>query len=97
MAKYYKNNKLSPILWQASKAGIVKADLCKALGISLDTLNKWIKSPYMIQLKYIVVMAGLFGLSCEELVYMLLRNKPQMKTNSHNGKWYIETIRDKHK
>ena len=45
----------------------------------------------------IITLAGLFGLSVEELVYILIRNKAQVVTNSTNGTWYIESIRDKHK
>ncbi len=97
MAKLYKSTKHSPLLWQAQKAGIQKNELCKRLGISYHTLSKWIENPDIMQLKHITILAGLFGLQVEELVYMLLRNKPQMKTNSHNGVFYIENIRDKYK
>lgn len=97
MAKLYKPTKNTPILWQAAKVGLTKNELCRTLGVSLNTLNTWIVSPEIMQLKHIYVMAGLFGLSVEELVYILVRNKAQVKTKSLNGKWYIESIRDKYK
>jgi hypothetical protein len=98
VSKYIKNDKLNPILWQCHKANLTQDALCKALGISKVTLRVWIKNPFCIQLKHIQVMAGIFGLSCEELVYILIRNKPQLITKgSTHGKWYIESIRDKHK
>ncbi len=98
MAKYSKNNKLNPIVWQCKKANITKDTLCKALGISQVTLRGWINNPNIMQLKHLYVMAGLFGLSCEELVYILVRNKPQLKTDSvDHGVFYIESIRDKYK
>jgi len=46
-----------------------------------------------IRLDHLIVLAGLFGMSCEELVFILLRNK---KSVSKEGKWYIEGIRSKY-
>lgn len=81
-----------------SKAQLTKGDLSKVLGISLNTLNTWIKAPTMIKLKDIITLSGLFGISCEELVYILTRNKPQVKTkNVKSGVFYIDNIRSKHK
>lgn len=98
MTKYSKNNKLNPIVWQCKKANITKDTLCKSLGISQVTLRSWIVNPNIMQLKHITIMSGLFGLSCEELVYILIRNKPQLKTDgSNHGVFYIDNIRSKHK
>lgn len=98
MAKYFKNNKYNPILWQADKAGITKDNLCVHLGISRVTLNKWIADPSIMQLKHITIMSGMFGLSCEEFVYILIRNKAQVKTDTvKSGVFYIDNIRSKHK
>lgn len=90
MAKYYKINKYSAILYYLGKNNYTKADLCRFLGISQITLNTWIEDPYMINLRQLSRMAGLFGLSIEELVYCLLRNKPQV---NKAGDWYLEDMR----
>jgi lambda repressor-like predicted transcriptional regulator len=98
VAKYFKNGNLSPILWQAHKAGITKGDLCRTLGISLNTLKTWLNNPSIMQLKHLYVMAGMFGISIEELVYIIARNKPQIETKTcDHGKWYIESIRERNK
>ena len=94
MAKAWINDKQHPIMWQARRVNISKSDLCNALSISLPSLQDYLKHPRLIRLEHIMVMAGLFGLSCEELVYIILRNKPQL---NQSGKWYIEEIRNKHK
>lgn len=98
MAKLYKNTTNNPVLFQCQKANLHKNDLCRTLGISLHTLNKWIDSPEIMQLKHITTLAGLFGLPVEEFVYMLIRNKTQLKTKTcKDGVFYLESIRDRNK
>jgi len=97
LAKYFKNDNLSPLLWQAKKVSLTKGDLCRACHVEVNTLNKWIKNPEGIQLRHLITLSGLFGIPVEELVYIIVRNKPQVKTNSANGVYYIELIRDKYK
>jgi hypothetical protein len=90
---------LSPILHYAKKNGYTKLSLCRLLGISRPTLERFIKYPYTLRLHELMLLGGLFGLPVEELVYIILRNKPQIKKRGVTAKGvsYLEEIRNKHK
>ena len=98
MAKYCLTGKYSPILWQMNKVNLTKQDISRIIHVELNTLNVYISNPLMIPLKHILTMSGLFGMSPEELVYILLRNKPQLiGQDNKTGSWYIEDIRERNK
>lgn len=82
-----------PIVFQSNKNNLTPIDLCKILGITKNTLKAYIKNPGLIRFEHMMVMSGLFGLPVEELVYLILRNKPQLK---RDDKWYLEELRNKH-
>lgn len=94
MPKRWKGTKNNPLMFQMEKAHLSKSDIVQVLRCELNTLNKHLDNPSLIPLGRIITLAGLFGMSTEELVYLLLRNKQQV---SINCKWYIEEIRDKYK
>lgn len=88
MAKLYVSKKFNPILYNLERCKLTKNDLCKMLGISRLTLKAYIENPDKITLTQLYVMSGMFGISPESLIYLLIRNKPQVK---ESDKWYIET------
>ncbi len=79
MAKHYVSTLNNPITYYLDKNKLTKSDLCKMLGITRITLNKWIESPRNITLSDILLMAGLFNVAPEQLFYLLVRNKPKIK------------------
>ena len=89
MAKNYAPFKNSPISHQIKKNRLVKSDVCRLLNITQVTLNCYINEPQQIRLKDLYKLASIFNLGILEFVYLLERNKPQIKKDD---KWYIETI-----
>lgn len=92
MAKYYVSTTNNPIIFHLKRCKIGKTALCRILETTEPTLNVWIDNPLKMPLCKIISMAGLFGVPCEEFVYILLRNKPQL---NKDGKWYLEEIRSR--
>lgn len=97
MSKYYVIEKNSPILFNMSRMQLGKADLVRHLSTTLPTLNSWIQRPGVMPLEKITLLAGLFGIPVEELVYCLLRNKPQINKKDKFGKWFLADIRERNK
>lgn len=98
MIKYYKNNNLSPIVWQMKRNKLTTVNCCTILGITSKTLRAWIKDPGIIQLKNLIILAGLFGIHVEELIYIIIRNKPQAIGHKNKfGSWYLENIKESNK
>lgn len=102
MAKYYDTERNSPIIYYSSKRHLSKTDLAKALGVSTVTMHSYIRNPYLIRLSELVALAGLLGLPIEELIYLLVRNKPrvdssQNKDMKNSAKWFLEDIRERNK
>lgn len=97
--KVYKNNdRYNTIKWNAKRLNLRLRDIYKALHISDKTLSIYIENPHTMQIKHLLVMAGLFGMSPEELLYLLLRNKPQVKgQDNKHGVYYLEDIRERNK
>jgi hypothetical protein len=94
LAKYNKHSANNTIIWNLANVKLTKYDLCNILHTDPNTLNKWISQPGLMPLDKITLLAGLFGMYAEELVYLLRRNKPSLKKE---GIWYLEQIREKHK
>ena len=92
MAKHYVSIKNSPIIYNLKGLNLTKTDLCKHLNIGGQTLNDYIEKPSTMRLETITIMAGLFGMTVERLVYLLLRNKPTLNKRDKFGKWYLESI-----
>jgi transcriptional regulator with XRE-family HTH domain len=100
MAILYRAKENNPIVFRGKKAGLSRTDIARALNVSNLTLREWIHNPYLIRFGDLLTLAGLFSMSVEELVYILVRNKPNVDarlSKEKNGKWYIESIREKHK
>lgn len=93
MGKTYVPHKDHPILHLAKKNLLTKSDICRCLDLTIVTLNNYINEPGLIRLKDIVKLSGLFGINVLELVYLLQRNKPQIKHKA--SKWYLEEIKIK--
>lgn len=89
MAKYYEASKFNTILFQMHKHELKKLDICRALNIAQNTLDIYIREPYRLTLKEIVILAGLFGMQPEKFTYILLRNKPQLK---NANSWQVENM-----
>lgn len=79
MAKYLHNTEHSPIRYLCKRNNLSLTDVCRVLGIAEVTMQVYIKKPFTIRLQDICTMAGLFGISVLELVYLLSVNKPQSK------------------
>jgi len=92
MAKYYTKGTHHPIIFQMTKNNIAKIDVCKALGVCKATLDSYIKDYRLIRVKDLLTLSGLFGLSIEEFVYILVRHKPMVKKSD---KKYLFDIRER--
>lgn len=82
--------KHSPIESLCKRNNLGKFDICRLLGISLPTLNSYIKNPGQIRLKDLHLIAGFVGINVLELVYLLDRTKPAIKKKD---KWYMEGLK----
>jgi len=71
-----------------------REDVCVAINVTQKTLTSYINNLESIQLKTIIPLAGLFNIPVEQLVYMLVRNKPSL---NKSDKWYIEEKRQAYK
>lgn len=94
MGKLLTAHPLHPILRQCKIKNLNVVDLANLMDLSTVSLYTYIKDPFKLNLRQLTLMAGIFGLSPEEFIYILLRNKPSV---NDKGKWYIEDIRNKHK
>lgn len=81
------------IRYWACKKGFTTSMLSKALNISRPTTYKLIENPFLMTLQQLYTMAGLFGITVEEFVYCLSRNKPKIKTRE--DRWYLSDSKDK--
>jgi len=79
MANLYISASENAIIYYMNKCKLNKSDLCRALNITYITLNKWIENPHNMKVSDIITMCGLFGISPECLLYLLIRNKPKLK------------------
>lgn len=96
--KSHNIGKQSPILYQMNKCNFTRIDIYRILHVEANTFKAYINNPLMIPLKHIITMAGLFGLSPEELIYIILRNKPQpIGQDNKHASWYLENIKEKNK
>lgn len=87
-----------PIEYHLQKHNLTKRNLAAALGVSYISVLGYVKNPMLLSLRQILIISGLFGLSAEEFVYLLLRHKCKVESqHSDHGKWHIQEIRDKHK
>lgn len=93
MAKYCKSGNLNPInhLLKINQLHIM--DLAKALNVTYKTMLGYIDNPTIMDLRQISIISGFFGIKVEILVYLLIRNKTQIRTKDKKDKWYIEGIR----
>ena len=89
MAKNYEPKAHNPILYYCKKHNLSQNDLCRHLNISKGTLKNRINNPMTMRLKDIHTIASFFGMNVLELIYLLERNKPQIKKED---KWYIENV-----
>ena len=68
--------------------------------MSRETFECWLAETPLIRLRELILISGVLGMPIEELVYILVRNKPNVDarlSKEKNGKWYIESIREKYK
>jgi len=94
MARQYLTYGKHPIIVLMQRNNMTRQDLCQALHISQNTLHSYLVDPNIMQLKMVYCLAGLFNVPIETLVYMLIRNKPNI---NKNDKWYLEDIKSKYK
>ena len=98
MTKHYVNRDRNVIVFHMAKANLSRTDLCRALDITTNTLGQWIGDVSLIRLKDLITMSGLFGIPVEELVYLLIRAKPQInkqKASKKVHKKYLFDIRER--
>lgn len=92
MAKYHISKTNSPILFYMIKSNLSITDICKALEITKPTLRLFIMDSTNMRLKQIICLSGLFGIKVEVLVYLLIRNKTQIRSKDRVDNWYIENV-----
>lgn len=92
MAKHYVSDKNHPLVKAMQDSNLTKTDVCKALNVTRETLGRYMQDYRLMDLGQLLILSGLFGLPVEELVYVLVRNKPRL---NKAGKWYLENIRNK--
>ena len=95
MARYYNKGVFHPILFQMKRNNIAKIDVCKALNVCKGTLESYIKDYRLIRVKDLLTLSGLFGLSVEEFVYILVRHKPMI--NKKEDRLFLTAIRERNK
>lgn len=83
-----------PIRHYLKKCNYSREDLSRALKCHVKTVHAYVDDPLLIRLKDLIVIAGLFGIPVEELVYLISRYRPQSNKDS---KWYIQEIENKYK
>lgn len=93
MAKYCKSGSLNPINHLMRINNLQQSDIAKVLNVTKNTLRGYISNPNTMSLMQISCLAGYFGLKVEVLVYLLIRNKTQIRPKDKNDKWYIEDVR----
>jgi phage gp36-like protein len=94
LASRKKTEKNNPLVALAHRNKLSKQDIYKALHITASTYQSYIMNPYIMPLHRLIPLSGLFGISVEELVYLLIRNKPILHKEH---KAYIGSLIDKHK
>jgi hypothetical protein len=92
MAKYCKSGNLNPINHLLKINHLHIMDLAKALNVTYKTMLGYIDNPTMMDLRQISVISGFFGIKVEVLVYLLIRNKTQIRPKDKKDKWYIEDV-----
>lgn len=83
-----------PIAYQARINHLSMLDMCRALNCSAITLRSYIDDPYLMRMRDMMILSGLFGIKSIELFYLLQRNKPSNKTNKE-AKWYLKDLEDR--
>ncbi len=91
MSKVYVPTSRHPLEYIPKQLNLSKLDICRALNIALETWQGYIRDHSVMPLKSLYILCGLFGITAEELVYLLRRMKPK-----DADKWFIESIRQKH-
>ncbi len=90
MAILYNSKGNKAIMYYIKKVGCTKTEIAKLLDVSNATLHKYINNPYHMSFKQLMLLSGLFCCNIEELVYLMRKNKPQLKKDD---KWYLDTIK----
>lgn len=93
MAKYYQSKEFNTIGYLSNKHNIPLISIAKSLNVTKDTLRRYFNNPFLMSLEQITRLSGLFGLEVEVLVYLLIRNKTQIRNKDKDDKWYIEGVR----
>ena len=73
---------------------MTKGDIYKILNITANTYNSYIENPYIMPLRRLIQLSGLFGLSPEQLLYLLLRNQA---VHTKESLVHLGDLLDKHK
>lgn len=79
MAKYYSAKSQTPIIYYLRINNLTKIALCRLLHCTHNRLDHYIEDYTIIPLKHIILMAGLFNISPEQLVYLLIRTKETLQ------------------
>ena len=65
--------------------------VCQYLGVATTTWQNYLKDYENITFGSLVKLSGLMGISPEEFMYRLIRNKQNKLTE--RDKWYLDNIR----
>lgn len=90
MPKYKVNYSRSPLISLMNAGKLQKRDIYTLLGIRACTFNAWLVDPSNMTYKHILLLSGMFGIVPEKLVYLLRRNKPNMKKD--DIEWFNKNI-----
>lgn len=68
------------------KSGLSTDQVCKCLNTTLKTYKSWLNEPYLIRMKDLYLLSGLYNVNVYELWEAINRNIPQV---TDNEKWFI--------
>lgn len=95
----YNSTVNTPLIRLLKRANLQITDICRLLEISQPTYRNWIKNPQHITVKHLISLSALFHIRPEVLLYLLIRNKPNL-TKDIQKNWFdsgIETDINKEK
>lgn len=87
----YIPKKSNVIIYEMKRNNLTKADICRLLGCSINTLLTYFERPSLIRLSDLILLSGVFGIPVEVFVYCLLRSQVHVKRPM--DKWYMESVK----
>lgn len=71
-----------------------RSDVCQALHVTEKTFSGYLNDPLMMNGRQYMLLAGLFNIPIEHLMFQLIRNRPNLLKAD---KWYLQNIQQTNK